>query len=209
MDKAKFVRNVWMRAVILGRYDVAQTLDGDAFRSGMNQNPVPDDAVQKLVKEFEAAGTPEEKQFAAVFLMQHQYAAGYATGSAMAWCASPRGFPNDQTYWGSAQENMVVVPPPPFLTEAERKQAETERAALDHTDSQANYYTRVVLEFAEKHPDDPRVPEALSRAVKNTRMNCNNNRTGDLSERAFNLLRKRYPDTSWAKNTKYWYGSGY
>jgi hypothetical protein len=53
------------------------------------------------------------------------------------------------------------------------------------------------------------VPEALSRAVKNTRMNCNNPRTGELSEAAFNLLHKRYGETSWAKNTKYWYGDNY
>jgi len=208
-ERAKFVRNVWMRAVILGRYDVAQTLDGTAFRSGINQNPVPDEEVQRFVKGFESAGTPEEKHFAAIFLMQHQYAAGYAMGSAMAWCASPRAFPNDQTYWGTSPESLGVASPPAFLTEAERKQAESEHSTLERTDSQANYYVRTVLEFADKHPDDPRVPEALSRAVKNTRMNCNNTRTGDLSERAFNLLHKRYPDTSWAKNTKYWYGSGY
>src|SRR5208337_4835460 len=76
---------------------------------------------------------------------------------------------------------------------------------LDHVDSQANYYTRVVLEFAKRHPDDPRVPEALSRAVKNTRMNCNNPRTPALSKAAYDLLHKRYPDTTWAKNTKYWF----
>jgi TolA-binding protein len=66
-------------------------------------------------------------------------------------------------------------------------------------------YARVVLECSEKHPDDPRVPEALSRAVKNTRMNCNNARTSALSEAAFDLLHKRYPNTTWAKSTKYWY----
>ena len=66
---------------------------------------------------------------------------------------------------------------------------------------------RTSLEFAVQHPDDPRVPEALSRAVKNTRMNCNNARTGALSKKAFDLLHSRYSDTAWAKNTKYWYGS--
>jgi len=64
------------------------------------------------------------------------------------------------------------------------------------------------LAFAEKRPDGPRVPEALSRAVKNTRMNCNNPRTGGLSRKAFELLHSQYPETIWAKNTKYWY-SGY
>lgn len=208
-EKVKFVRNAWIRAVILGRHDVAQSLDAQAFRAGVYQNPMSSDVVDKLVKEYEAASTPEEKQFAAVFLMQHQYAFGYDMGSVDAWCASPRGFDDAAGYWRETQKPAIPLGPPPFLTEAQRAQAQKEQSTLDHADSQANYYTRVVLEFAEKHPDDPRVPEALSRAVKNTRMNCNNNRTGDLSERAFNLLHKRYPNTTWAKNTKHWFGKNY
>ena len=41
--------------------------------------------------------------------------------------------------------------------------------------------------YAQKHPDDPRVPESLSRAVKNTDRNCNNARTSALSKKAFTL----------------------
>ncbi len=37
-------------------------------------------------------------------------------------------------------------------------------------------------------------------------MNYNNARTGALSKKAFDLLHNRYPNTSWAKNTKYWFG---
>ncbi len=206
-EKVKFVRNVWMRAVILGRHDVAQALDAQAFHAGVYQSPRGPEVTEKLVNEYESAATAEEKQFAAVFLMQHQYAFGYDIGSVDAWCATVRGFEDEagRGYWQPAQQPAGPLGPPSFLTGAQRKQAEKEQSTLDRTDSQANYYTRVVLDFAEKHPDDPRVPEALSRAVKNTRMNCNNNRTGALSERAFKLLHKSYPNTTWAKTTKYWY----
>ena len=123
-------------------------------------------------------------------------------GSTDAWCASPYTFEDGAGYKRPAP---AALPDSPFLTEAQRKQAATERTALDNLDSQANYYTKTVLDFAVKHPDDPRVPEALSRAVKNTRMNCNNPRTGALSKKAYDLLHQRYASTSWAKNTKYWY----
>lgn len=92
-----------------------------------------------------------------------------------------------------------------FLTAEQKQQALKERTTLNEADSQVNYYVKVVIEFAQKHPDDPCVPEALSRAVKNTRMNCNNSRTGALSKKALDLLHSRYPNTSWAKNTKYCY----
>jgi len=207
-EKAKFVRNVWLRAVLLGRHELAQPLDAQAFRPGAYQAPISNDIIEKLVKDYELAPAPDEKQFAAVFLMQHQYAFGYSIGSKDAWCASATAFKDDHTYWRNSQQPLLSNPPP-FLSDSQRKQAQTEQSSLDQTDSQANYYTKIVLEYAEKHPDDPRVPEALSRAVKNTRMNCNNVRTGALSESAFNLLRKRYADTSWAKNTKYWYGDSY
>jgi hypothetical protein len=94
-----------------------------------------------------------------------------------------------------------------FLTKQRKRPSRNGGSA--HVDSQANYYVKVVLDFAGLHPDDPRVPEALSRAVKNTRMNCNNPRTGALSKKAYDLLHQRFPNTSWAKNTKYWYGDGY
>jgi TolA-binding protein len=208
-EKAKFVRNVWMRAVLLGRHDAARSLDAAAFRAGAYQAPVNPEVTARLVKDYESATTPEEKEFAAVFLLQHQYAFGYDAGSKDAWCASYAAFKDANTYWRSSQQASIPLSYPPYLTDAQRRKAETEQSALDRTDSQANYYTKVVLAFAKTHPDDPRVPEALSRAVKNTSRNCNNPRTPALSKAAFELLHQRYSDTTWAKSTKYWYGEGY
>ena len=204
-EKAKFVRNVWLRAVLLGRHDVAQSLTRQAFRPGVNQTPVKPGDVEKLANDYESASTTEEKEFAAVFLMQHQYAFGFDMGSMEPWCANSNVFKDENAPWQDPRRPTAPSAPPPFLTEAQSKQAGIEQAALEHIDSQANFYTRTVLEFARTHPEDPRVPEALSRAVKNTRMNCSNPRTGALSKAAYDLLHQRYPNSTWAKNTKYWF----
>jgi hypothetical protein len=83
--------------------------------------------------------------------MQHQYAFGYGMGSMGPWCASYSAFKDQQTYGRSSQQPAVPLSSPPFLTEAQGRLAETEQSAVDHADSQANYNTKVVLDFAEKH----------------------------------------------------------
>jgi hypothetical protein len=56
-----------------------------------------------------------------------------------------------------------------------------------------------VLEWAEHHADDPRVPEALHRLVDSKRA------AGDISQAAFQLLHRRYPKSQWATKTPYWF----
>jgi hypothetical protein len=192
-----------MRAVLLNRHDVAQSLDSQIPSWGATPQGIKPEYIADLLKQYETAATTEEKQFAAVFLLQHQYAFGYEMGMAEPWCASLSGPWHDETAYNTAKPFVRAAPA--FLTPEQIKQAGAERATLDTTDSQANYYVKVVFEFAQKHPDDPRVPEALSRAVKNTDRNCNTSRTSALSKKAFVLLHNNYPNTSWAKNTKYWY----
>jgi hypothetical protein len=68
-----------------------------------------------------------------------------------------------------------------------------------------NYLCRVAIDFAQKSPADPRAPEALHLAVRSTRYGCTDKETGRWSKAAFDLLHSRYPNTTWAKNTKYWF----
>ena len=202
--KNQILRNIWMRAVLLNRHDVAQKLDSQVLPAAGGTPPgIKPEYLADLLKQYETAAAPEEKQFAAVFFLQHQYAFGYDMGTAQPWCASLSGPWHEEATYNAAAP--FVPASPAFLTPEQIKQAAAERATLDAADSQANYYVQVVLEFAQKHPDDPRVPESLSRAVKNTDRNCNNSRTSALSKKAFTLLHNKYPTTSWAKNTKYWY----
>jgi len=202
--KSQIVRNIWMRAVLLDRHDVARKLDQQVLPAlGATPPSIKPEFVADLAKQYEAAVTPEEKQFAAVFFLQHQYAFGYEMGTTQPWCASPSSPWHDEPTYSTAKP--FAPAPPAFLTLEQITQAAAERVILDATDSQANYYANIAIEFAQKHPDDPRVPESLSRAVKNTDRNCNNPRTSALSKKAFTLLHNKYPNTSWAKNTKYWY----
>jgi hypothetical protein len=53
------------------------------------------------------------------------------------------------------------------------------------------------------HPADPRAAEALHLAVRAVRYGCG--AKPGASKAAFQLLHRRYPDSEWARKTKYWY----
>jgi hypothetical protein len=66
---------------------------------------------------------------------------------------------------------------------------------------------RVVLDWADAHRDDPRVPEALHRLVRSTRYACGRG-VGDFAEvsrGAFERLHRRYPESPWTEQTPYWF----
>ena len=94
---------------------------------------------------------------------------------------------------------------PSFLSPAQKAEAATEWEQLSALETAPNHLSRQVLEWAKSHRDDPRVPQALHLAVKATRYGCLDEQTGDYSKAAFRLLHRRYPHSSWAKKTKYWY----
>jgi hypothetical protein len=98
------------------------------------------------------------------------------------------------------------VGPTDFLPAAQRAEGEKEAARLQETAANAvDYLCAAVLEWAKSHPRDPRVPEALHLAVRATRYGVADNASHGFSKQAFELLHRDYPNTEWAKNTKYWY----
>ncbi|MBM3813703.1 MAG: hypothetical protein FJW20_18920 [Acidimicrobiia bacterium] len=52
---------------------------------------------------------------------------------------------------------------------------------------------------------DPRAPEALHRTVYATRYGCPDTHNGEISQSAFQLLHRHWPNSEWAKKTPYWY----
>lgn len=64
-----------------------------------------------------------------------------------------------------------------------------------------------IFDFADAHPDDPRVPEALHRLVRATRYSCGRGtgRFGDPSREAFGRLHRQYPQSPWTAKTPYWF----
>ncbi|MCK9265652.1 hypothetical protein M0P98_02015 [bacterium] len=92
-----------------------------------------------------------------------------------------------------------------FLSETDIKKAKEENKLILSLIA-PNYLSNAVIEYAKKNPNNKRVPESLHLAVRSTRYPRSKNlKTGDYSREAFQLLHKRYPNSSWAKKTPYWY----
>jgi|WetSurMetagenome_2_1015567.scaffolds.fasta_scaffold828404_1 hypothetical protein len=68
-----------------------------------------------------------------------------------------------------------------------------------------DYFGKIVIPWAKKHPADSRAPEALHLTVKATRFGRTDSESGKLSREAFQLLHSKYANTEWAKKTPYWY----
>ena len=92
-----------------------------------------------------------------------------------------------------------------FLTAAQKAAGQAEVQKLRALDTAPNYLVVQVLAWAQRTPNDPRVPEALHLAVRSTRYGCTDAKTTQFSKQAFQLLHKQYPQSPWAKQTKYWY----
>ena len=59
-----------------------------------------------------------------------------------------------------------------------------------------------LLDYMRDHPRDPRAPEALYWLIHVSHYGTGHNRSG---YHAFNLLHERYPSSTWAKQSKYYY----
>jgi hypothetical protein len=98
-----------------------------------------------------------------------------------------------------------TISSPLFLDESQRQAGAKEWAMLKSLGAIPNYLSKQVIQWATKDPSDKRVPEALHLAVNSTRYGCTDKETGRWSKAAFDLLHHKYPNTTWAKKTKYWF----
>ena len=94
---------------------------------------------------------------------------------------------------------------PAFLTSVEVAEAKHEWDRLSAIPAAPDWLSAQTLMWAQKIPNDPRIPQALHLAVRATRYGCSDKDTGDFSKRAFDLLHRRYPDSLWTAQTKYWF----
>jgi hypothetical protein len=92
-----------------------------------------------------------------------------------------------------------------FLSAAQKDAGKKERAAMLALGTGPNYLAREAVDWANRMPNNPRVPEALHLAVMATRYSCADKDTGPLSKAAWQLLHSRYKNSAWAKKTPYWF----
>jgi len=108
-----------------------------------------------------------------------------------------------------------AIPTPPIFTPAEQQQAASEFARLKALPDSSSFLGQRVLDYAQQHPNDPNVPEALALVVRATHYDCQafddsvpydqRPRFSAIGKTTFELLHKRYPKSPWTAKTPYYY----
>lgn len=177
--------------------------------------------LKEFLAAYQKASTPEARRFAAAFMslkfpgLRPYVTAGVGRTSALEeidsyrdnyWCAEPPASLSGPAYQDSdeAKASTKKLPTPEFLKPSQSLAA-TQYAALSGFGTGPNYLCQTAIAWAEKNPADPRAPEALHLAVRSTRYGCTDDQTGKWSKAAYDMLHRNYPNTNWAKATKYWF----
>jgi hypothetical protein len=171
---------------------------------------------KEFVVAYERAATPDARRFAAAFLslknpgLRPFVSAGIGRTTAVDdidsyrdnyWTTEPPA-PVGGPFEESTKPKEVVVPE--FLKSSQAT-AEKQFAGIQALGTAPNFLCRVAIDWATNNPADPRAPEALHLAVRSTRYGSTDQETGKWSKAAFDLLHRKYPNTVWARNTKYWF----
>jgi hypothetical protein len=92
-----------------------------------------------------------------------------------------------------------------LLSAASQRQLEAERRAI-WNNHPSRFLGEPILAWANSHPHDSRVPEALYHLVKLPRWSIRRSAVGSkYSRQAFIVLHRQYPNSSWAKKADCWY----
>ena len=214
----------WTRAVLLGRSDCRTRL------ASVLGELVPEVNKDDLKAYVEAKGG-EARRFAAVYIflktpglmpimrtglpreLPINRVGDYSSRpSAEWWPAKPA-----PTYGGKNDGELTSclkllypdgkVPVPTFLTVDERAAGAKEWQQISSLEDAPSFMGREALVWAQSHPDDPRVPEALHLVVRAGQYGLGSRGMSDLSRKAFQILHRRYPKSEWAVKTKFWYAS--
>jgi hypothetical protein len=219
--RARFALAGWTRAVLLDDDKISADL------APVLASLMP--AFKERLGAYSAAGDKDHRTFASAYLMLNNpglrpyVESGFGRLTAINkiddfrdnwWCSF--GGPESKEegvnyYWTNSEmegplKQLYEKPPSAsFVSPLERDQAAEEWKRLASLPAAPDYLAQQVIAYARAHAEDPRSPEALRLAVRATRYGCTDDKTGALSKQAYDLLHARYPNTEWAKRTKYWY----
>ncbi len=121
------------------------------------------------------------------------------------WCAAKE--PKMDDYVSPILRQLYAEgwKPPAFLTGEQLTQAANELKALANAGGGPGFLSTTILAWARAYPEDAKLPEALSLAVKSSHSSCTDENSAAPVSEAFRLLHSRFPNSSWAKQTPYWY----
>ena len=206
----------WIRAVLVGDYKTADEIVPTL------KSLVPE--LTASLDDFVKTTQPEAKKFTALYIWlkfpgiepvvdqgigreetlnkQDSYRDNWWCGAAIV--------PSPEVSTSEEEEEITsftsaTIKAPAFLDAAQLSQGQKEWTTLSSLGAMPNYLSRQVIQWTTKNPADPRSAEALALAVNSTRHGCTDKDTGRWSKAAFDLLHRKYPNTTWAKKTKYWF----
>ena len=213
----------WVRAVLLGDEQTEREI------SPTLQRIAPE--LREDLRSYARAPNADAKRFAAVYLilrhpgLRPYVESGVSRTTALNriddykdnwWCALDEilrtNISLDNVAWKVQTRSTVQSSPaqpkaaaPKFLSAEQIRLADAELARIMKIAAAPNYLGEHVIEWAQKHPADPRAAEALHLTVKATRFGCTDQRSGGISRAAFELLHRRFPQSEWTRKTPYWY----
>ena len=100
------------------------------------------------------------------------------------------------------------MPYPSFVTVAERANVDAELTALRALGEPRVFFMSTAIAWARARPADPLAAEALALSIEGWRWSACDFSAGtksSLPSRAFALLHRQFPDSEWARRTRYWY----
>jgi hypothetical protein len=201
--RQRVLLTVWTRATLLKSDDVAHQAATEIVAAGIDTNGV--------FSEYLKARTAAQKEDAATFaLLKSPDLTPYVMpgvpdldtdedGDDLElawWCTLP-----ETTYNDEGKEVPRQVASPSFLPAEFRVAAEKERSELREIGGGKHYLGKKVIEWANKRPNDARLPEALFIAVMASlpyKYGCGGwEQDEEVREQATTLLKERYPISVW------------
>jgi hypothetical protein len=112
-----------------------------------------------------------------------------------------------------SDQSLAMQPPRTpltFLTPEERDRAQKELETLKDLPPGITWLGRRAIDYVKAHPDDPHAAESLYLTVRATRYSpyidqAKQGAQQAVSKEAFDLLHRRYPKSTWAAKTPYYY----
>ena len=219
--RSEIAAAAWVRAILLDDDALAVQL------APLVQTLAPE--LKQPLGAYRAAGDRDARKFEAVYLMLKTpglrpfIETGFGRLTPMAkiddfrdnwWCSfNAQGENYQGDYYRSRRHFSTALTllygasklDAAFLPESERAEAGKEWNSLQGLPTAPTFLAEAAVNYLKGHVADPRAPEALALAVRSTRYGCGDASTTAQSRAAFRLLHGRYPESEWAKKTKYYY----
>jgi hypothetical protein len=201
------VQAVWVRSVMLKHDEISQKMIG-SLRSIRPQ-------LGQLLTEYEKAAPGAEKDFVfASIVLKNAAMRPYVSAGPGRYSEFNILDDYGDNWWAAtgldrgSEATGEQVPAPPdvnFLSDTEKRKAASELASIKTAGTAPNYLAKLVLAWADNHPQDSRLPEALYRTVRATKLGRTDSDTTKFSKRAFLVLHKHFRGNVWTEKTPYFY----